>query len=116
MAIMKYDEAWSHAAEAAVDLTGKLHRFMKVDSAGKIAICGSGEAALGILYEECVLGAPATVMFGSIGKVILGATVAAGARVQSDGNGAAITLAAGVARGIALEGGGAGQIIAMAFI
>lgn len=111
------NEGFSWAAPAAVDLTGKLNLLMVMDSAGNINIAGSGVKVFGSLYEEAKATYPATVQFAGVAKVISGAAVAAGARVQSDAAGKAITLAAGIHVGIALAAStGSGQVIPVAFI
>jgi hypothetical protein len=106
MAIFKVTESLTYAEEAAADLTTSLNLFAKVDANGKIVLAGSGEKVLGTIFEVPLAAVapfgPATVQFGGIAKVKAGAAVAAGARVQSDGAGKAITLAAGISAGIAL--------------
>jgi hypothetical protein len=117
MAIFKLVEGLTYAVEAGADLSTSLNRFVKINSSNQVVLAGSGDKVLGTLFEVAALNGPASVQFGGIAKVIAGAAVAAGARVQSDGNGAAITLAAGVSAGMALfAASAAGEVIPVALI
>lgn len=108
MATFKMNESFVYAKEAGADLTASLNRFMTIDASGNIVRQNvSGGQVLGTLFEVPLSATtpygPATVQFGCIAKVRTGAAIAAGARVQSDGEGRAITLAGGIAAGVALE-------------
>lgn len=90
------------AADAGADLTGKLFHCTKMGADGRIVLAGNGERVYGIIQEEAEEDQPVTVMLDGIAKVKAGAAIVAGARVQSDGNGQAITQAGGgIAFGIA---------------
>lgn len=111
MAIFKLVEGLTYAVEAGADLSTSLNRFIKINSSGLAVLAGNGDKALGTLFEVAGLGGPASIQFGGIAKVIAGAAITAGAEVQSDANGAAITLAAGKAAGISLDGASAAGVV-----
>lgn len=115
MAINKVVEGLTYAAEAAVDHSSNLHKIATVDSAGKIALCGDGAIPLGVLIEVDVADRPVSVQFGGIAKVKLGGTVAAGGAVASDSSGLGVAAAVNdFGLGIALNGGGSGDVISVA--
>lgn len=82
---------------AAADLIRR--RFVGFDG----NVCAAGVKALGVVDADTEAGgvAPANVM--GVILVEAGAAIAAGAEVQSDAAGRAITKAAGVANGIAWD-------------
>lgn len=91
---------------ALSDLTKR--RFVGFDG----NVCAAGAKALGVVEVDTEAGnlAPAN----AIGVILVeaGAPIAAGADVQSDANGKAITKAAGVANGIAWDAAtAAGDVI-----
>ena len=100
---------------AAADLSAKQFYSVKVDSTGKIALTGAGELGLGILQNDPTAGLAANVAISGASKAVVGAAVAAGARLSSDANGKLITATAAksvVAQ--ALEAGAAnGDIISV---
>lgn len=98
---------------AAADLTTKQFRVMTVNSSGQAAVAGATDLAVGLLQNKPGSGQAATVAFGGISKAVAGGTVAAGARVTADANGAVIaaTTAGDAVVGVALAGGAAGEII-----
>lgn len=111
------DIGLSWAQNAGADLSAKLYYCAKVDTDGDIVLAGSGEKVFGIIAETAIENRPVTVQFGGVCKVIAGATVAAGARVMSDGNGKAITATAtNHSFGIALNGADADEIFSVAMI
>lgn len=117
MSIFKLVEGLTYAVEAGADLSSSLNRFVKINSSNLAVLAGNGDKVLGTLFEVANLGGPASIQFGGIAKVIAGAQIAAGATVQSDANGAAITLAAGTAAGIALfAAAAAGEVIPVALV
>ncbi|BEU96573.1 DUF2190 family protein [Acidovorax sp. DW039] len=90
--------------------TGPLSRFRFANFAG--ATAGATDAALGVPVTSFDAGEQASVATHGEILVEAGGAVAAGAQVQSDANGRAITLAAGVAAGRARDAAGAaGEII-----
>lgn len=66
-------------------------------------LAGDGDAALGVANVNCEQGEQAGVSTHGLILVEAGAPVARGAQVQSDGTGRAITLAAGVVNGRAVD-------------
>ena len=98
---------------AGADLSAAQFRFVKVNSSGYAVLAGAGEKAAGVLANDPLDGQAGTVDVGGVSKVVAGATVAAGAEVQSDAAAAATTLNTGKPLGIALYGGAAGEIISV---
>lgn len=100
---MAYEEAGvPRTYEANIDLRTKQYRWMKgVDSGtnGKMQVTtctAAGEDAIGILQNKPeAAGDAATIWVGGTSKSIAGDTIAAGAKVQTDANGASITAASG---------------------
>jgi hypothetical protein len=81
-----------------------------------VVTCGAGGVALGIFQRDVADGALVTIMRqpGMVAPVRSGAAIAAGAAVQSDATGRAITLAAGVRIGVAWSAAtAAGQLVAV---
>lgn len=83
---------------AAADLDNK-HRFVGLDG----DVCGAAAAAIGVLNETTKSGQQAPVVVLGIAITEAGAAVTAGDAVESDASGRAITLAAGVQNGRALD-------------
>ena len=76
------------------------------------AVCAAGAKALGIAEAAADLGEQAPVNTHGILLVEAGAAIAAGAEVESDANGKAITKAAGISNGFALDAAAAaGDVI-----
>lgn len=91
---------------AAVDLTRR--RFAGFDG----NVCANGAKALGVVEADTAAGnaAPSNVL--GVILVEAGAAISAGAEVQSDASGKAITKAAGVSNGIAWDAAAAaGDVI-----
>ena len=95
MAISKIAEPFTYSANAASDLSGKLHYFAKIDSNGLLDLAADGGPVAGVIVEGAALGYPATVAFGAIGKVICAEAITPGAILASDTNGKAVAAAAG---------------------
>ncbi len=96
---------------AAADFSASQFLAVKVDSNGRAALAGAGDLAIGILQNDPdAIDKAATVGTEGVTKAVLGATVAAGAEVQTDAAGKIITLAAGERVGICLTGGDADEI------
>lgn len=115
MATMKFNGAGTYAAFAGADLTGKVNYLAKIDANGNIVLAGAGDTVIGNILEDGAADRPISVQTNGNGKCILGATVAAGAKMQADANGAGITLASGDAFGVALQGGLVNEIIEFTF-
>lgn len=115
MATMKLNGAGTYAAFGSADLTGKRHYLAKVGTDGLIALAGSGETVLGTVFEEGSTTYPVTVQINGNGKVICGATVTAGDKLQATTGGKAITSAGGDVFGVALNSGLVNEIIEFTF-
>lgn len=120
-AIAYFDPGNDLTCEASVAITGK--RFVKPSGAKQVgsqalandtlggsipvnvATGAAAEKPLGVAaYDQAVVGGKVEVARGhKVFPVEAGAAIAAGAQVQSDGTGRAITLAAGVACGMCLN-------------
>jgi len=115
---MSYEENLETiSVEAGSDLSAAQYLFVDVASDGQIDVVGTkGAKALGILQDKpAAKGRPGCVGIGGVSKVECGATIAAGAEVISDDDGAALAKDAvsQFVMGSALEGGDAGEIIAI---
>lgn len=98
---------------------GKQYTFVKVTGAHQVGIAsGVDDPIIGVMQNKPqVEGQAATVGIFGVTNMIAGAAVAAGAQVQSDTSGRAITLAAGTKRGVALSAStGAGQLISVLLV
>ena len=101
---------------AGADLTAGLFKFVSVNSSGQLVLpAANGSPVYGVVSENAAssaTGSPVTVDIIGIVKVVAGATVATGARVMANTNGAAITATTGLnVAGIARKGGASGEII-----
>jgi hypothetical protein len=79
---------------AAVDFTTKQFHAVKVDAAGKAALAGAGDFAVGILQDNVPAGEAARVRISGKSKMVADAAVAAGAKVtpSADAQGATATV------------------------
>jgi hypothetical protein len=82
------------------------YRFVKADG----SLCGAGALAYGITEAgaEAAGKALAVTLNGEV-LIELGGTVAAGAKVESDVSGKAVTLSTGEFAGVVRDAGSAGQ-------
>jgi len=98
---------------AGADLSAKQFTAVDVNSSGAaITVTGAGARAVGVLMNKPTSGQAATVATMGVVKMVAGATVAAGANVQADAAGDAITAAsADHVIGVALTGGDDGELI-----
>lgn len=71
---------------AAADLSAKQYYFVKVDSAGKAALAGAGEMAIGVLQNAPANGAVAKIRTFGLTRLIAGAAIAQGDALASDGS------------------------------
>jgi len=103
---------------AGEDLSAAQFKFVTLESDGQVDLAdAAGENAIGVCLVGGAAGAAVTVAVSGKVMVEAGDTIAAGAAVQTDGNGDAITAATGdVVMGYALEAGVDGQIIAIELI
>lgn len=111
---MAFEEALeSISVPADVDLSAKQYCFMKINSSGNLVAAGDGEAIAGVLQDKpSAAGRVGCLGVRGVTKVLLGGTVAAGDRVTSNSDGAAVTESTGdnLTHGICLVGGASGEI------
>lgn len=103
---------------AGQDMTGTNteYRFCVMQADGTVVVnTNAGAKCLGTLNGKAPMGAPVEVGIGGRNLVVLGGTVAAGADIESDGNGAAILYSSGERLGTTLTGGVAGDISDIVF-
>lgn len=79
-------------------------RFVKL-SGGNAVYCGAGEKALGVTVEAADANHPVTVCVLGAVKVDAAVALGKGVSIQSDANGRAIVLAAGVEAGVVKDAG-----------
>lgn len=103
---------------AGEDLSSHQFRFVTLESDGEVDKADSaGERCFGIVENDPAAGGEATVVVAGKTRIVCGGTVAAGAQIQTDASGEAITAASGdVSMGYAMEAGVDGQVIAMELI
>jgi len=105
--------------EAGEDLSAAQFKFVTLESDGQVDLAdAAGENCIGVLLNNPdAAGKAATVAISGKVMITCGDTVAAGAALQTDAAGDAITAATGdYVMGYALEAGVDGQIIAMELI
>src|SRR5690606_22942882 len=97
---------------ANASFAGTPYRFVKL-SGGKLVLCGADEAGLGVVQDEPAANEAANVMLVGISHVLAGGTINQGNSVKSAANGKAVAADGDDAFifGIALEGGGDGDLI-----
>ena len=103
---------------AGEDLSSSQFKFVTLESDGQVDLADSaGERCFGVLENDPASGGEATVVVSGQTRITCGGTVAAGAQLQTDASGDAITAASGdVSMGYAMEAGVDGQVIAMELI
>lgn len=112
-----YEAAKSISRVAGEDLTDGQYLFVKVDGNGHVVHAGNGDRAIGVTSGKAGLGQAITVDIDGRTLVRAGAAIAAGAIVQSNANGEAITQAStGDVCGTALEAAAAqGDLVSILF-
>jgi len=97
---------------ALTALTGTPFRFVKLSS-GKIALCGAGEAGLGVVQDEPAASEAGNVMLVGVSKVLAGGTINQGNAIKSDATGKAVAASETdqFIFGTALEDGSSGEYI-----
>ena len=116
MAVMQSRDTRSFVAGES--LAAAQFKFVTLDSDGQVDLADSaGENCIGVLLNNPAAGEAATVAISGKVMVEAGGTIAAGADVQADANGDALTAASGdVVMGYALEAAVDGQIMAIELI
>lgn len=100
--------------KASADLSAKQYYAVKLTSSSgtKIAVpSASSDDIIGILQNAPASGEAAEVTISGVTKMLLGETVALGAKVQSDATGKGVNAGAGRVIGRALEAGVSGDIV-----
>jgi hypothetical protein len=112
-----YEKVQSITRIAGEDLTAGQYRFLKVNAAGKVVKSGNGERASFVSIGKADVDQALECGIGGRLLVVAGAAIAAGAAVQSDANGAAVTQnSTGDVCGEALEAAtAAGELISIIF-
>jgi hypothetical protein len=118
----QYFETGNVSFRATANITGKRFVAPSGDVTGgpglstdnqnlyRMATCGAGLKPAGVAKYDVASGTVGG-MHGQPGMIVpvtTGAAIVAGVQVQSDGAGAAITLASGVPAGLAMSGAGSG--------
>lgn len=91
---------------------GKQYLFVKITGERTVGLSLAADRPLGVLQNKPQgVGHAATVGIYGVSKMVCGAGVPAGSRVQPDAAGAAVVASTGVARGTALATGATGAVI-----
>ena len=85
-----YIKGQSITLAAAADLSAKQFYAVKVDSNGKAALAGAGEAAIGILQNN-----PASIMVSGTTKAVAGGSITAGDVVAANADGKIVSATKG---------------------
>ena len=80
--------------EANGDLSDYQYRFVKLETAGTVAICGNGEAPIGILQNDPEDGEQANVMLMGISNLVAHAAIAVNETIGSQASGRGVTVSA----------------------
>jgi hypothetical protein len=100
---------------AGVTLATDQYKFVKIAASGKAVLANATDLnQIGVVQNNPGADQTATVRVDGVSKVKAAGTIAAGAEVTSDANGAAVTATAGKRiLGIAVLGGVAGDVISV---
>lgn len=90
MATQRMNAEDTDARPSAEDLTGKEMRFATRNSDGEFELCGAAGVIAGVIQEGKDVGLSSSIAWGSTLRVIAGAAVGAGERVNSDNEGRAV--------------------------
>jgi len=103
---------------AGEDMSSSQFKFVTLESDGEVDLAdAAGENAIGVVINDPAAGEAATVVVSGKVMVTSGGTIAAGAQIQTDASGDALTAAAGdVVLGYALESAVDGQVFAIELI
>lgn len=115
-----YAPADEIAAEATTAVLSR--HFVKISGTrtanGNLAVAPAtaGSMALGVAAWDAAIGQLVRVARGGVVKVVAGAAISAGAAVQSDPNGAAVTATSGIVLGYAVSDAANAGVAEIAFI
>lgn len=120
MANAAYEEVMKCVTRpASADLSASQYCFVKLDSNGKLALCGSGDLAFGVLQDKPdAANRAGRVCIDGVTKVVVGGSITLGTTVVSDASGRAVASGSGDANtnGVSITGGGsAGDIQTIKF-
>lgn len=117
MAVFKLVEGLTYSGIAGENLTGKLNRFVSLNSSLEVVLAAENAVPIGTLFEEGPLGAAVSVQCGGIAKVIVDTAVSTPSTLVSVGaaGGAKPAGSTGVA-GVALAAGAANVVIPVLFV
>jgi hypothetical protein len=90
-----YTKGQSISLVAAAALTAKQFYAVKIDSNGKAALAGAGEAAIGIVQNNPGAGQPASVMVSGSSKAVAGGSITAGDVVAANADGKLVAATKG---------------------
>lgn len=90
-----YIKGQSITLAAAADLSAKQFYAVKVDSNGRAAVAGAGEAAIGILQNNPASGVPASIMVSGTTKAVAGGSITAGDVVAANADGKIVSATKG---------------------
>lgn len=80
--------------EANGDLSDYQYRFVKLEAAGTVAICGNGEVPIGILQNDPEDGEQAKVMVMGISNLVAHAAISVNDKLGSQASGRAVAVTA----------------------
>src|SRR5258705_7006664 len=84
------------AVVTAADLSTKQFRFVKHTADNTVNVCAAAtDCPSGVLQDKSASGVAADVMSMGLTKLVAGGTIAAGDRIGTDANGAAVKLTEG---------------------
>ena len=90
MATQRVPNDFLNSAVGGEDLSAKTHFLVAIESDATIELAVEGERVAGVIQEGKAAGLSSTYQHGGVAKVVTGAGVRAGQRVQSDALGRAI--------------------------
>lgn len=103
---------------AGADLSASQNLFLKISADNTVILAGAGGDAVGVQGQtKATQGLPAEVLVGPRIPIVLNATLSAGAEVMSDASSKAVAwTTTNRSLGYLLEGGVAGDTVAMLFV
>ena len=108
----------SFSAEAGADLSALQYTFVDINSSGLAVGAAANALSVGVLQNDPVLGAAASITHGGETKLKLGATLSAGALVEVGTGGVAVAAAGAgsYVMGKLTKGGASGEIGSMVIL
>jgi hypothetical protein len=81
--------------EAGEDLSAKQYRFVKISAGKAVACSGATDVPIGVLQNDPASGEEAAIVVVGGTKILSSASIAAGIKIGTDGNGKADAKVAG---------------------